>query len=259
MPPFSEAQLLSQLAGFTWTLLRVSAALVAMPLFAGSNVPRRVRMLLALAIAALIWQQLPPPPAVELFSFGGFLIGIQQIIVGVAMGFVLHMVFAAIVFGGQNISNSMGLGFAAMIDPMSGMQVPVVSQFYQLLATLLFFALDGHLLLLRLVAESFTAVPIGFAGVQPAGLRLLVGWVGQLLAAGVLLALPLTSALLLINLGFGIAGRAAPQLNIFSVGFPIMLVIGLILMGVTLPEVLAVFSGLLDAGIQLIDRILVQR
>ncbi len=253
---FEEAQILAFAAGFGWTLLRVGALFVAMPLFTGHTVPMRVRGILSVMVAFAILPTLPPMPEVALFSLPGFFIGVQQCLIGAAMGFVMHMVFAAIVFGGQSVAYSMGLGFASLVDPMTGVQVPVIAQFYQLLATLMFLSLDGHLLLIRLLADSFQALPVGFEGLSRNALWELARWAAKLMAAGMLLSLPLVAALLLINLGFGVASRAAPQLNIFSVGFPVSLLLGMLLIRLTLPEVLTLFSGFLNDGYSLIGRIL---
>lgn len=253
---FSEAWLLAQAAGFTWTLARVSALFVVFPLFSGHIVPQPVRALLSVAVVMLLLPNLPPMPEVALFSLGGFLIGVQQFLIGAAMGFVLHLVFGAVMFGGQSAAYGMGLGFASLVDPVTGVQAPVISQFYQLCATLTFLALDGHLLLIRLLADSFQTLPVGWDGISHPHYKELALWTGRMLAAGLLMSLPIVTALLLVNLGFGIAGRAAPQLNIFSVGFPITLLLGMWLLQLSLPDVMSLFSGFLDEGYLLIQRIM---
>ena len=256
MPPtFSEAQILATVAGFSWVLVRISALFVAMPVFAGHLVPAPVRVLLSLATSFLIWPILPAAPAVELFSLAGFLIDIQQFLIGLAMGFILQLAFAAIVFGGQSVAYAMGLGFASMVDPTTGIQVPVIAQFYQMLSILLFLTLDGHLLIIQLLAESFRTFPVGQFAPGQTALWDIVLWMGKVFAAGLLLSLPVVTALLIVNLGFGIATRAAPQLNIFSVGLPVSLLLGTLLMDLTLPDVLQLFSGFLDAAYQLIMRL----
>jgi flagellar biosynthetic protein FliR len=255
MPAFSEAQLLSAVAGFSWVLVRISALFVALPLFAGHLVPAPVRVLLSLATSFLIWPVLPAPPAVELFSLAGLLIDIQQFLIGLAMGFILQLAFAAIIFGGQSVAYGMGLGFASMVDPTTGIQVPVIAQFYQMLSILLFLILDGHLLVVQLLVESFSTFPIGRFAPEQKALWDIALWMSKVFAAGLLLSLPIVTALLIVNLGFGIATRAAPQLNIFSVGFPVSLLLGIVLMDLTLPDVLKLFSGFLDSGYQLIMRL----
>jgi flagellar biosynthesis protein FliR len=128
----------------------------------------------------------------------------------------------------------MGLGFAAMVDPASGAQVPVISQFYVILATLLFFAFDAHLKLVELLADSFRLMPIAGSGFAPAGLARIVAWSGELLGFGVLVMLPVVASMLVVNLAFGVMARSAPQLNIFAVGFPVMILFGTVMIGLTL-------------------------
>jgi flagellar biosynthetic protein FliR len=249
---YSEAQLLGIVAQFLWPFLRIGALFVAMPLFSTHNVPVRVRALLAAAAAAAVAPTLPAAPAVEMFSLAGFLIGAQQVLIGTLLGFLVHLVFGAVVFGGQNIAYNMGLGFASMVDPQSGVQVPVVAQTYTIVCTLLFLSMDAHLLLIQIVAESFGAIPVGLPAPLSERLWPICMWSSRLFAAGVLLSLPVVTALLLINLGFGVASRAAPQLNIFSVGFPVSLLMGLLLIWIGLPGVLELFGNLLDEALRLL-------
>jgi flagellar biosynthetic protein FliR len=253
---YSEAELLGLLAQFLWPFLRVGALFVGMPILSSHNVPLRVRILLAAAVTVVLVPVLPAPPNVDIFSLAGFVTGIQQVLVGALIGFVVHLIFGAIVFGGQNIAFNMGLGFASMVDPQTGVQVPVIAQFYMILSTLLFLGMDGHLLLIQLVAESFQAVPVDMRGLGTERLWAVCQWSSRLFAAGVIMSLPIVTALLLINLGFGVASRAAPQLNIFSVGFPVTLLVGLLLIWIGLPGVMDLFGRFTDEGYQLIRSLL---
>ena len=248
----SEAQILDMVARFLWPFLRIGALFVAMPILSSHNVPMRVRTLLAAAVTVVIAPNLPAPPAVEIFSLAGFVVGIMQVLVGALMGFVVHLIFAATVFGGQSIAYNMGLGFASMVDPQTGVSVPVIAQIYLMLSTLLFLGMDGHLLLIQLVSESFRAVPVDMMGPGTARLWTACQWSSRLFAAGLLLSLPVVTALLLVNLGFGVAGRAAPQLNIFSVGFPITLLLGLLLIWIGLPGAMELFTQFTEEGYQLL-------
>lgn len=179
----------------------------------------------------------------------------QQVLIGVAMGFILQLVMAAVVFGGQVIAYSMGLGFAAMMDPQNGVQVPVVSQFYLILATLLFLMFDGHLILIDILAQSFHTFPVATSGLSQSSLQEIIGWGSRMFSDGLLMGLPIVAALLMVNLGMGIVTRAAPQLNIFAVGFPMAIMIGFVLIWITLPDVMGNFQELLADGFLLIERI----
>jgi len=150
----------------------------------------------------------------------------------------------------------MGLGFASMVDPQNGQQAPVVSQLYTMTGTLIFLSLDGHLLLIKMLLDSFTSLPIGPDGLTKADIWAIIAWSSRMFAGGILLAMPLVISLLLVNIGFGVATRAAPQLNIFSVGFPVTLMLGLALIWLTFPNVLGQFSGMLTDAYELIEQLL---
>ncbi len=236
--------------------MRISSMFVAVPLFSIQAVPARVRLILSVVITLVVMPLLPPLPTVEMFSAPGLMVAISQIMIGLTTGFILQLVFATVVFAGQGIALSMGLGFSTMVDPQNGQQVPVISQIYTITATLIFISLDGHLLLIQMLLDSFKSLPIGMEGIAKAGIWDIIEWSGRVFAAGLLLAMPIVAALLLVNIIFGVAARAAPQLQIFSVGFPVTLMLGLLLVWKTLPDVLDQFSGLLTDSYDLIGQLL---
>lgn len=244
----SQADVVAWVTGILWPFLRIGAMLMAAPLFGARYTLVRTRVLLGLLIAMLLAPVLPPPPAVDPVSPEGVLIGVQQIVIGVAMGFILHMVFSAATQAGDKVAMSMGLGFATMIDPTSGASTPVVSQHYLVMATLLFLVFDGHLVFLEVMAESFRILPVAVDGLTRQGLWQLVTWGTAMYAGALLIALPAMVALLVVNVAFGVVTRAAPQLNIFAVGFPMTLTLGFLLLLVTLPVFVPQLSDLLLAG-----------
>jgi flagellar biosynthetic protein FliR len=254
----TELQFQAWLASFYWPFLRVGAMVMAAPVFNSTQAPMRWRMLLAVVLTLAIAPVLPPAPIIDPFSLLAVFTVIQQILIGVAMGVMVQMVFAAMVFGGQIIAHKMGLGFAQMVDPQNGVQVPVLSQYYLILSTLLFLLLNGHLILIDVLAQSFRSLPIG-EGLSRADFYAIVAWGSQIFAGGLLISLPAVTALLLINLGFGVVTRAAPQLHIFAIGFPLAIVVGFGLMWITLPSVLDGFSDLLDSAFDLIKAFLLIR
>ncbi|PCH85537.1 MAG: flagellar biosynthetic protein FliR [Piscirickettsiaceae bacterium] len=241
----SEQQILTLLASFIWPLLRVSAMFVAIPVFSGRFVDNRILVGVSLLITVFIAPLIPQPTTIDVFSHAGIITGLQQILIGLMMGFVLQLVFSAIVFAGQGIAYSMGLGFASMVDPATGVSVPVISQFYLVLSTLLFLTLGGHLVLIEMLVDSFTTLPVGVDGIDRVDLWGVIAWSSRLFSAGLLMALPAMTSLLMVNIAFGVVTRAAPQLNIFAVGFPITLVLGALLMWVTIPTVMGGFTNLL--------------
>lgn len=253
---FTEAQILGQTASFLWPLIRISAMFVALPLFSLRGVPPRVRLILSLAITMVVMPLLPPFPSMDIFSYEGLMIAVQQVIIGLASGFILQMVFSALVFAGQGVALNMGLGFASMVDPQNGEQVPVIAQFYVIASTLIFLSLDGHLLLIKMLLDSFKSLPLGMDGLAMADIWAIITWSSRMFAGGLLLAMPLIVSLLLVNIGFGVATRTAPQLNIFSVGFPVTVLLGIVLIWLTLPEVLEQFSQILTDAYELVEQLL---
>lgn len=245
---FTEAQISQWLADFFWPLLRIGAMVMAAPIFNIRQIPVRFRMLLALLITLLVQPVLPATPVVSVFSSDALLIALQQIGIGAALGFLMQMAFQALIFGGQVMAYSMGLGFANMMDPTNGVQVPVIAQFWLILAMLAFLMMNGHLVLISAIVDTFTVLPVAADGLSRAGAWELVSWASRMFAAGVLMALPVIISLLLINIGMGVVSRAAPQLNIFAIGFPITLMMGFVLIWATLPQVMNSFSGLLVEG-----------
>lgn len=252
---FTEAQLLNTMAMLTFPLMRISAMFVSMPVISVKAAPARVRVILAGIISFLVMPLLPPLPQIEMMSYEGIMIGVQQVAIGLTTGFILQMVFAAVIFAGQSIAYGMGLGFASMVDPQNGQQVPVVAQIYMILVTLLFLSLDGHLLLLKLLVDSFTSLPIG----QIFDLNdvwSILTWSGRIFSDGLLLSMPIIISLLIVNVMFGVASKSAPQLQIFSVGFPITLMLGILLMWITMPDILELLPDIFNDGFNLIKQLL---
>ena len=215
------------LGTFLWPLFRIGSFLMVIPIFGAQLVTARIRMGLALGITFLVMPMLGDVPAVDGLSPEVALISIQQVLIGSAMGFAAYMLFQVFVVMGQMIAMQMGLGFASMVDPANGVNVPVLSQFYLNGLTLLFLAMNGHLVLFDVLVESFHTIPIGVEGLMVESFRELAHRMTWLFASAMLLALPAMAAVLVVYLSFGVMTRAAPQMNIFAIGFPIALLFGL--------------------------------
>ena len=222
----TTAELNAWIAAFFFPLARILALLVVAPPFNNAGLPRRVRLLAGLAIAIAIAPALPKIPAIEPASGAGLLIFAQQIVIGFAMGLAMRLVFTAIDLAGSMISNQMGLGFATSYDPQSASQTPVISEFLGMLALLFFMAINGHLMVIATLTESFTVLPIGAASVAHGSWLNIANAGGVIFSAGVLLALPIVVTLLITNIALGVLGRVAPQLNLMVIGFPITIVLG---------------------------------
>jgi flagellar biosynthetic protein FliR len=232
----NDAAIDGLLQTWLWPFLRISGFAAAAPILGTRALPRRVRLVFALALTVVLAplvQFVPGSQKPPVLSAQGLLVAAQQVALGAALGLILRMVFVVLEFAGQVVAQQMGLGFAAMVDPQSGMQVPVVSQIYVVLATLFFFASNAHLQLITLLADSFRIVPIG-AGLERQALGDIMAWSGQLIGLSVVLMLPVIIALLVVNLVFAVMSRAAPQLNVFAIGFPVTLLFGVVMMSLTI-------------------------
>lgn len=249
MLELSNAQIGGWVGQFLLPLFRIASMLMVMPVIGTQLVPARVRLYLALAICVVLVPNLPPMPRVDSVSLQSMLLIAEQVLIGVMFGFVLQLYFHLFTVAGQIIAVQMGLGFASMVDPSNGVSVPVLAQFLLMLVTLLFLAMNGHLVVFEVLAESFVTLPVG-GGLLVEHYWELAGKLSWVIAAGLLLALPVIVALLIINLAFGVMTRAAPQLNIFSIGFPLTLVLGLVIFWIGLSDFLAHFQVLTSEALQ---------
>lgn len=234
----SDAQIGSWVSSFLLPLFRIAALLMVMPIIGTQLVPTRVRLYLALAISVVVVPTLPPMPQVDSISLQAFMLIAQEILIGVMLGFVLQLLFHIFVVAGQILAIQMGLGFASMVDPANGISVPVIGQYFTMLVTLLFLAMNGHLVVFEVLAESFLTLPPG-TGLQVEHYWELATKLGWVMGAALILVLPAVTALLVVNIAFGVMTRAAPQLNIFSIGFPLTLVLGMVIVWISLADILA--------------------
>lgn len=233
------------IGSFFWPFVRISAMMLAAPVFGARMVSVRIRIIMAVTISVLTAPLLPPMPPVDPISLAAAGIMFHQILLGLSMGFIIQMVFQSLVIAGEAIANTMGLGFARMVDPANGVQVPVISQFFVVMATLIFVIMNGHLMLIQLVINSFEIVPVSYTGLSLPGIKAVVNWAGQMFVGGLMIALPAVTALLVVNVAMGVITRAAPQLNIFAVGFPLMILLGFIFLMATLPSVFSLFTQMI--------------
>lgn len=237
-------------AGLLWPLTRILGLVAAAPIFGNAGVPARVKVALGILLAMIMAPTVPTLPAIDPMSWAGLLIVLQELVVGLAMGFAMRIVFAAIEMAGEISSMTMGLGFAATYDPQTRGRSAALTQFLTLLATLAFLAVNAHLVLLEVLAESFVTLPVGASPISTGGHIELVKWGGQIFLAGLQLSLPIVAALLITNVALGILTRAAPQLNIFGIGFPVSLGVGMLVVSVALPYLNMPIQNLLNQGIE---------
>lgn len=239
-----------------WTMLRIGALLTAMPLIGSRAVPARVRVMLAGTLALALAPILPPVPAWQGFDAAVVLGVARELAIGLAIGFLLRLIFEAGALAGELVSQGTGLSFAQMSDPLRGVTSGVISQWFYLGFGLLFFAANGHLALVQLLVDSYHAVPVGTALPDPqAFAETAPAFMLQVLRGGVLLALPLMVAMLAVNLAFGALAKAAPALNPIQLGLPVSVLLGLFLLAMLAgemgPPVQRMFDAAFDAARQL--------
>ncbi|MGK0440700.1 MAG: flagellar biosynthetic protein FliR [Pseudohongiellaceae bacterium] len=243
---------------YLWPLFRISSFFMMAPIIGSQLVPSRVRLMIAIFVTLAIAPILPPMPVIDAVSLPSALITIQQIVIGVAMAFALQMVLQMFILAGQMIAMQMGLGFAMMVDPSNGISVTVVSQFHLLLATLLFVTFGGHLAMIEVLATSFTMLPVGefLSGNAIWGM---MGWVSWMFGAGVLMALPAVTSLMIVNSSLGVITRSAPQFNIMTIGFPFMVILGIGIIWVTMPNYIPHFELFTKQALGLMTKLLITR
>ncbi|MCG6574594.1 flagellar type III secretion system protein FliR [Pseudomonas sp. AF32] len=251
MLALTDTQISTWVASFILPLFRVTAVLMSMPVFGTTLVPTRVRLYFALAITVVIVPGLPPMPPVNALDLSALMLVAEQILIGVLLGFSLQLFFQAFVVAGQIISIQMGMAFASMIDPTNGVNTAVIGQFLTMLVTLLFLAMNGHLVVFEVLTESFTTLPVGSAMLVNHFWDV-AGKLGWVLGAAMVLVLPAITALLIVNIAFGVMTRAAPQLNIFSIGFPLTLVLGMVIFWISLGDILNQYQPLATQALQLL-------
>jgi flagellar biosynthetic protein FliR len=250
----TSEQLNGWLVAFLWPFVRMLALISTSPIFGEPSVPRQVRVALAALLAVALAPTLGALPPVPVVSAGGVWILVQQVLVGGAMGFSMRMVFAAVQSAGEYIGLQMGLSFASFFDPMSGGSTLVVARLLYMLALLIFLAVDGHLLLIAALARSFQTLPISDAPMAAGGWLLLVTSAGQIFANGLMLSLPLVTALLTLNLAMGILNRASPQFSIFAVGFPLTLLAGIAMLQLLMPRLGAFLEPRFAGGLSFLGQ-----
>ncbi|WP_416305767.1 flagellar biosynthetic protein FliR [Neptunicella sp. SCSIO 80796] len=222
------------LADLLLPFMRVSGLFAAMVGLSAKSIPPPVRALLTLFLSVLIMPMIEPVAVDEVMSVGTFLLVIQQLIIGVAIGFISMMMLNTFVLSGQIVAMQTGLGFASIVDPVNGINVPAVGQFYLILATLLFWAFDGHLAMIKMIILSFEAFPIGAGWWDAENFQKIAHWGSWMFIGAVTLSLAPIVSLLIINLAFGVMTKAAPQLNVFTIGFSIAQIMGLIIIWLTM-------------------------
>ena len=250
MIELTSAQLDAWIAAFFYPLARILGLLATAPPFSNAAMPVRIRLALGLAITLALAPALPNFPTIVPGSGAGLMLLAQQMLIGLTMGFAMRLAVAVVDFAGEAISLQMGLGFATFYDPDNTSQTPVVSEFLSLLALLILFSINGHLMILATLAQSFYALPVGGISLGAGTWSNMAHAGGIIFATGLLLALPVVCAMLITNIVLGVLTRAAPQLNLFAVGFPLTLIGGFVVLILSLGYLATPITQVFEHGLQ---------
>lgn len=242
------------ITGLLWPLCRIAGLIAMAPILGESTIPARVKIGLAAVCTLLVSPLLGAMPHVAPASYAGLMIATQQVLIGMALGLCVRLIFTAAMMAGEFVGLEMGLAFASFFDPATGANTAVLSRFINLVAMLLFLAVNGHLLMLDGLVRTFEFLPVGQTP-DPMGWQALMDWSRELWVSGMLLALPLIIVLLAINLALGILNRTAQQLSVFAVGFPITLTTGLVVLAIALPQSGGFMTSLFADAYQAMARI----
>lgn len=245
---FQIHQIYAAVNDFILPFSRIAALFAVAPVISSPFIPLRIKVAIAVVITIFVLPLQTSVSTFDIFAIKGLTqVGIQ-LLIGLLMGFILRLVFNALTIAGENIAVTMGLGFAQITDPVNGVTVPIISQFLIIVATLLFLAFDGHLALINMVFNSFIYIPVGSTLIQPDAIWGVVAWATHMFSGALMVAIPAVTALLITNSALALMTRAAPQLNVFSVGFPITILLGLTVIALTLPSMAVVFQNLVSSA-----------
>ena len=250
MITLSSAQLDAWIMLLIWPFARILALIAAAPISGSQQFPTTAKIGLAVLLATLVAPTLPAAPPVDPASLAGLMLLARETLLGVGMGLAMRVVFSGVSMAGDVIGLQMGLGFAQFYDAQTSAQVPVIGQFLGLLATLVFLSLNGHLLVIATLVDSFRSVPVDSAKTLADSFMAFALWGGMIIQAAVLLSMPLIAALLVTNSALGVLSRAAPQLNVFAIGFPVTIIAGFVVLLLTLPYWVPAFERLFELGLQ---------
>jgi flagellar biosynthesis protein FliR len=236
-----------------WPILRIGGFILSAPITSAATVPSAMKIALCVGLAFILAPLVPVPDGLSIFSGAGVLAAVEEVLIGIAIGMVVQLAFEALSFAGMSVSLTMGLGFATLVDPQHGTDTPVLGQLFTIFGTLSYLAVNGHLMLIGALAKSFRSLPIGGANFDRNLLWAIAGWGARVFETGLLIALPAVIALVIVNLALGVVTRAAPQLNLFGIGFTITLMSGFLVLIVGLDGLMGGVSSLIDSALAAVN------
>lgn len=256
MLSFTDAQLTQWLGQFFWPFVRILALFAAAPGFNSPSIPVRAKVALAFVVTVAVAGTIKQAAPLDL-SWTTAVLVVEQVLVGLAIGFAMQLTLTAMMLAGEFVGIQMGFGFASLFDIQSGFQVPVIANFFSLVGLLLFLALNGHLVLLGVLVKSFAVVPIAAgSGISVEGWHSLARAGALLFQMGVWLALPVIAVLLAAHMAVGFVSRVAPQFNVMSVGFSLFMWVGIAAVIALIPFFVPAVEHIIEAGLALVGAVL---
>ncbi len=256
LPGLELSALLNILAGVGLASLRIGSFFLASPLFGYKVIPLQVRIVVSFATSFLIFNSIPIPNILELAGLSIFLVIFQELVIGITSGLLLKIFFSSAELAGEKIAASTGLSFAGLVDPESGAQTPVVSQIFSFFMLLTFLTLNGHLLVLAILLESYKVLPIGTNGLNLQVIKLGIDAGGLMFKFGALIMLPVVVGITLLNVVIGVVTRSAPSLNLFSFGFPITMMAAFILLYLCTNTIGGNFNSVSEVAVDYVARLI---
>ena len=229
-------------------LTRILGFIAIAPFFSTTSFTIPVKVAFGVMLALIVIPAVPDIPRIDILSFQGILIVAEQVIIGLAMGLTAQIIFTGVEMAGQLSGLMMGFGFASFFDPQSQTNTPAIGTMMNILAMMVFLSINGHLILVSGLLESFRTFPIGVEAHGIDMMRIAL-WGSKIFSIGLQLALPMVAALLITNIALGILTRAAPQLNIFGIGFPITICVGFIVFALMMPSMAPAYRYFIEQGI----------
>ena len=248
MISITSGQINAWIVAFSFPMFRIMAFLVTAPPFNNAALRNKTRLVFGLALTMVIAPIVEVSSSIDPASGMGLIIVAEQIVIGSAMGLAMRLVFSAIDMAGSMISLQMGLGFATAYDPSSASQTPVIAELIGILSLLMFLSLNGHLMVLSVLAQSFSVLPIGVLPHKASWLNV-ANTGGIVFSSGLMLALPVICALMITNIALGVLGRVSPQLNLMVIGFPITITLGFCAIYIGLSRISGPLQNMFEAGL----------
>lgn len=239
--------MLNGIEAFLLIFVRMTGLFVVAPIFGRRNIPAYFKIGFSFLLALILVNTVPlPKPEYYNNIYQYVFLAGKEFLVGIVLGYVSYLIFTAIYMAGQIIDMQIGFGMVNVLDPVSNIQVPVTSNFYFILAMLIFLTVNGHHVLIKALFESYNFVPLGGAVFNNALMNDITRLFGNMFLTGFKVSAPIVAATLITDIALGVISRTIPQLNVFVVGMPAKIILGLFIMVITVPSFISLLYVLIN-------------